>query len=266
MSDQLRRARTNLAQIRTQLKRNQLISAATAIRDAVLTVLKSSLMKAEREEFERLIDDAIYHLNQNKALRQVYPLQVNYKPGEEKPLYEQMTELVKELEKEQSDGVQLMQSESASVEELLAEAQGKLDGFLFDEAREAFDKVVAKDPDNVNLKADIGERFLKAERYEEAFEYLKDALAADPSKLHLYNRIGIALRKMGKFDVAERYYMQALKVGGRDPNLIFNLGRLYIDWKKWDKVAVAAKKALEVEPDFEEARKMLAFAKKKLGV
>jgi hypothetical protein len=38
-----------------------------------------------------------------------------------------------------------------------------------------------------------------------------------------------------------------------------------VDWGKWDKVAKAASAALQLKPDFDEARKMLEFATRQMG-
>ena len=40
------------------------------------------------------------------------------------------------------------------------------------------------------------------------------------------------------------------------------MGRLYVDWKKWDKAVKAAQGALQLDPDFAEARKLMAYAEK----
>jgi hypothetical protein len=37
---------------------------------------------------------------------------------------------------------------------------------------------------------------------------------------------------------------------------------VYIDWRQWKNVEKTALKALEINPDFVEAQKMLRFAKK----
>jgi uncharacterized protein HemY len=49
-----------------------------------------------------------------------------------------------------------------------------------------------------------------------------------------------------------------------DPSLYFNIGRLYVDWKKWGKAIKAAKAALRLKPDFIAAQKLLAYAEEKL--
>ena len=45
----------------------------------------------------------------------------------------------------------------------------------------------------------------------------------------------------------------------------FNLGRLYIDWARWDKAEKASRLALRLSPGFVEARKLLNYALKKQG-
>ena len=82
--------------------------------------------------------------------------------------------------------------------------------------------------------------------------------------IQVYNRIGIALRKLGRFEAAERYYRKAIEWKDDDPNIFFNLGRLYVEWKQWRKAVKAAKIVLRLNPDFEPAQKLQAFAEKKL--
>jgi tetratricopeptide (TPR) repeat protein len=114
------------------------------------------------------------------------------------------------------------------------------------------------------LRGEMGQVLLEAKRYAEAVEYLKNALDMSPELLPLYNLIGIALRKLDRFEVAEQYYLRASEYMRMDPNLYFNIGRLYIDWKKWAKAVKAAQAALRLKPDFMEAQKLLAYAEEKL--
>ncbi|MBA4358914.1 MAG: hypothetical protein C0405_14435, partial [Desulfovibrio sp.] len=58
---------------------------------------------------------------------------------------------------------------------------------------------------------------------------------------------------------------KALGITQADEYLYFNLGRLYFDWQRWDKTAEAAARAVGLNPDFQEAKKLLAYAQKKLG-
>ena len=107
--------------------------------------------------------------------------------------------------------------------------------------------------------------YLQYRAYEDAIGYLETALKLKPELVYLYNSIGIALRKTGDFPTAEKYYLRAANYLGRDPNLFFNLGRLYLDWERWDKAVLAASGALKIRPDFVEAQKLKEYAENRLG-
>lgn len=263
MSSQLTKARTGLTQIPGHMKQDKVLPAAIAMQDALVIIIKEPLMKAEKEEFVDMVSKAVHVMDTNKALRTLYPLQFNYEPGKERDLLNQVRELLQALKEQQAA---LVQDNVAELEKkkraALAKGQELLDANQLDKARAHFAKVTR---DFKDLKGEVGEMFLKAEMYEEAFEYLAQALEDSPESLHLYNRIGIALRKLGRFETAEKYYRKALEYKKNDPNLYFNLGRLYFEWKKWRRMEKAASFALRYRPDFDQAQKMLEFAKKKLA-
>src|SRR5512145_708908 len=98
MSAELTKARKQITQVNTYLKQGKPLPAVNAVYEAVLAMLKAQLMKAERDEFSKLILQAVYQLNNNKELRQLYPLVINYAAGEEKALVESMRELLRALE------------------------------------------------------------------------------------------------------------------------------------------------------------------------
>lgn len=266
MSNDLTKARQLLTQVRTLLRQGKVMPAAQSFHEALVLVLKNPLMKAEREEFERMLADASAYLDNDPELRKVFPLKIDYKPGAERQVLDTVRELVKAVNEaavnEAQEHLKLLAARKAAE---LERGQKLLDDKDYDAANGVFRQLVVEFSDDPALKGDIGERFLKAGRYEEAFDYLSQALDQSPESVHLYNRIGMALRKLGKFEVAEKYYFKAAQYTGRDPNLFFNIGRLYVDWRKWDKVAKAASAALQLKPDFDEARKMLEFATRQMG-
>lgn len=263
MSNKLITARKKLSSVSTNLKKGKYMPAVQAVHDALLIMLRESLMKSERSEFENLLHKVAYALNSDTNLRKVYPLVIDYAPGKEKAFLDAMVELLRLLQEKMNEEAQ---QDLAAIEARkrmeLENGQKALDAEEFDKAKAIFDKLIS-DFGDVDLKADIADRYLKAERYPEAFSLLDDALKDDPNAIHLYNRIGMVLRKMKDFETAEKYYLKALTICQDDEYLIFNLGRLYFDWKKWDKMANAAERALGINPNFGEASKMLAFAKKK---
>jgi len=266
MSGELTKARKKLNSINASLKMGKYMAAAQALNDAIVTVLSAPLMKSERDEFTSMLTDAVYALNNNKELRKVYPLALHFAPGEERKLLESIFEMRKVLQEDVNEGAQRdLEALETKKREDLERGQRHLDASEFEQAKQTFDKLTTDFAGDSDLKADIADRYHKAGLNEEAIGYLNDAIKESPESLHLYNRIGIVLRKMKDFPSAEKYYMRALQITKADEFLYFNLGRLYYDWQRWDKLIEAAKQSLAICPDFAEAKKMLAFGQKKLA-
>ncbi|WP_419784710.1 hypothetical protein [Maridesulfovibrio sp.] len=72
MSGELTNARKKLATVPSLLKQQKAMPAVQAAYDAVLIMLKGGLMKAEREEFQELIDSTVHILNSDKKLRKTH--------------------------------------------------------------------------------------------------------------------------------------------------------------------------------------------------
>ena len=83
-------------------------------------------------------------------------------------------------------------------------------------------------------------------------------LAEDPNDVYTYNRLGIALRRQKKFSEAIRYYQKALKIDPQNDNLYYNIARAYHESGDKKKSLEALEKALEINPDFWEAKALLA--------
>jgi tetratricopeptide (TPR) repeat protein len=78
------------------------------------------------------------------------------------------------------------------------------------------------------------------------------------------NHLGIALRKMGRYDLAEEKFRAALALESKDPNLYFNLGRLYLDAKRWQGCLECAQAALGLDPSLSQASQMIAYCTRML--
>lgn len=265
MSTALTKARTQLKKVGTYVRQKKFHPAVQALYDAVLAIMKNPLMKQEKDEFIEFIKDAIHSLEIDKEFNQLYPLQLNYSPGDEKGLLAQLRECLKNLEADTLAAAKdQLAAMEAKKEEEFQKGKKLLQEQQFDEAKGHYKKLTDEFEDDFALKVKVGEEFLANGLYEEAFNYLSQALEDNPKAVHLYNRIGMALRKLGRFDVAEKYYLRGLKIMDKDPNLLFNMGRLYVDWHKWDKAVKVAERAVALNPEFVEAQKMLTFAQKKL--
>lgn len=265
MSTKLIKARTKISGISRYLKQKKLLPAIVSLHDALRIILETPLMAHEKKEFRLALEHALYALNSNPEYKRTCGIVLEYKTGQERTLLRVLAGILEDL---QDSSVEEAKEMLAALEKRkglgLTRGEELLKLGKTKEARHIFDQLILQFADDTDLKTQIAEMLLKAGKLEDALQYLTQALKEFPESAHLYNRVGMVLRKLTRFEMSEKYYAKALKLAKEDPGLYFNIGRLYIDWKKWDKVARVASVALKISPDFEEAQKMYAFAQKKI--
>ncbi|MEG2172868.1 MAG: tetratricopeptide repeat protein [Desulfovibrionaceae bacterium] len=267
MSAELAKARKHLSLVRTLLKEGKYLPAAQAIQFGIATMLKSQLLKVERDEFEKLIATAVDYFANDDYIRARAAITLTYAPGQERIVYDLIREIADALKEQVVEAAQ--EQLRLSIEKRNCEKKEKFaHGIATIEAGDPqageamLSALVESYPDDPELRGSVGEALLRVGLYEPAVDYLTEALDQKPDMLHLYNSIGIALRRLNRFEVAESYYLRASQYLRKDPNLYFNIGRLYVDWKKWDKALKAAAMALKLKPGFMEAQKMYEYAEK----
>jgi len=263
MSAQISKARSKLSSIKTLLKQDKLLSAVMALQEAIGIYLRTTLLNHEKTDLQRKLEEAVFLLASDQNLKANYPLVLEYTPGSEKSLYDQLQEIFKELQvnvvDEAREQMNLLEQQKQSA---LNQGRSYLAEENIEEADALFKQLIKEHPDDADLKVEISDSYLKIDLFQKSLEYLKEAHNDDPNSVYLYNKLGIVLRKAGKYDMAEKAYYEALKRAPSDEVLLFNLGRVYVDWQKWDKAVVAAQKALARNSYFSEARKLRDYARK----
>ncbi|MCG8529870.1 MAG: tetratricopeptide repeat protein [Desulfovibrionales bacterium] len=132
-----------------------------------------------------------------------------------------------------------------------------------------FLQVLDMDEENVRAMFGLGLTYLdrnEVEKGQEVFSKLVhiEAAFAEEHK-HMFNEFGIMLRKNKMYDEALQFYSRAQKLTALDEHLLYNIGRVLIETKEYEKALVMLKKALEVNPGFEEAAKLAAMLEKKVS-
>ncbi|MCE5242977.1 MAG: response regulator [Desulfobacteraceae bacterium] len=111
----------------------------------------------------------------------------------------------------------------------------------------------------------IAELYLESGRFEDAEKLYVRVLKANPMEsIETYNRLAIALRRQGKFADAEKYYAMALKIYPDNAPIYHNIGVLQMNRQQYAQAAENFRKALQLDPEFADARKMLKTALEKL--
>ena len=151
-------------------------------------------------------------------------------------------------------------------------AQGK-----WDEALIAFQKAATLNKQNARAHKMMGEIYLKmgnnaeAEHHfgragkiflertmdSEAEEVFKEVLKLNPNLVNIYNSLGIIYRRRHNFAEAIKLYNIAMRVDPEDEHIYFNLGHTLLEDNQKEAAKRAFEKALELNPDFQEARQMM---------
>ncbi|SFM08316.1 Tetratricopeptide repeat-containing protein [Desulfomicrobium norvegicum] len=266
MSAEILKAKKQLGEVNMLLKQGKLLAAVANLHEAVGFILKGQLMKHEMQSFTESLDKAAYHLANDRELKKIYPLQISYKPGEERELLASLYALLTFLQENLADEAN---SHLAALAEYrlkqLELARKLLESDETAKAQQVCGRLIDAAKTDTELKITVADIFLEFGKYDEALEYLKAAYADNPDSAHIFNKLGMALRKSGRLEEAEKFYIQALERQAHDEIIYFNLGRVYLDMKRWKNAIAAADRALAVNAEFVEAKKMKMFATKQLG-
>ncbi|SDK38063.1 TPR repeat-containing protein [Maridesulfovibrio ferrireducens] len=133
-----------------------------------------------------------------------------------------------------------------------------------------YTSAVKVDELNVRGNFGVGLCFMErgeTERANDVFARLISMDAAFEAKhKHLFNDFGINLRKSKMIPQAIEYYSKALSLSPDDENLHYNLARAYFEAENYAKTRKELSTCLELNADFAEAKKFVAYLdKKKLG-
>lgn len=128
--------------------------------------------------------------------------------------------------------------------------------------REFLDAVLIEDRGTVGEEeAGLADVYAEQRQFTRLRVMLDKLLNADEAfreaERHRFNDFGIDLRKQELFDDSIRYYTKALEVNEVDENLHFNIARAYHGKKHFDACRAHLEKALEINPEMEEAKGFL---------
>ena len=118
----------------------------------------------------------------------------------------------------------------------------------------------AKSPYSARVHANLGRALIDERRYQDAVVELNRSLEIDPffdQSYNVYNNIGTCYVKMGLMQEALDQFDRATKVYPGYSDGYFNLGSVYYALGRYGEARAALEKALAIQPDHEDARKLL---------
>lgn len=147
-----------------------------------------------------------------------------------------------------------------ALETALDKGDSHLEAGRHDRAAAFYREAAAYSPDNVRACFGLGLSSLHLGEVDNAQRVLGQILELDqafsPCYKHLFNEFGISLRRNGLHREALKFYVKAMRLGGSDEHLLFNVARLLYDMRDFCRTACVLDKALRLNPEFDAARRM----------
>lgn len=92
---------------------------------------------------------------------------------------------------------------------------------------------------------------------DEALNYYKEALQKDKNNEYIHNSIASIYRANKEFVSAKMHLSDSLNINNNNAVTYYNYGNLLVDMKHPDEAREMYKKAIEINPDFSEAKEEL---------
>jgi tetratricopeptide (TPR) repeat protein len=102
-------------------------------------------------------------------------------------------------------------------------------------------------------------------QWDDAVEAYRRVVAIDPTYAAAWNNLGLLLHRMGKYDEARNAYASALEQDARCCEAVYNLGSLAEDRGDLEEAVRCYRRALDISPDYADAHFNLAGALARSG-
>lgn len=109
-----------------------------------------------------------------------------------------------------------------------------------------------------------GEIYMEKNMSKEAEIAFQEVLKLNPNTTNIYNSLGILYRRNKDYTKAIGAYEKAMRVSPEDENIFFNLGRACFETGLMKRAKLYLQRAVEIYPDFEQAKDILEKAEKNL--
>nr|WP_321266604.1 tetratricopeptide repeat protein [uncultured Sulfurimonas sp.] len=112
----------------------------------------------------------------------------------------------------------------------------------------------AKKPEDSEILFKIAYIFQQTNDNDEALNYYKKALDIEPDNEFVHNSIASIYRANGEFASAKMHLNASLDIDSTNAITYYNFGNLFVDMKHIEEAKDMYAKALELNPDFNEAK------------
>lgn len=125
-------------------------------------------------------------------------------------------------------------------------------------AEESFENAIELNPDDAELRTDIGDAYAEKGYWAESEKHYQSAIEIDPNQAHVFNRLGIAYRRQAKYEKALHLYDNARLYHPDDEHLLFNMARAHWEAEQSIDAEAMLEEALTMAPNFKVAKTMIS--------
>lgn len=139
----------------------------------------------------------------------------------------------------------------------LAEALSAQD--KLDEAINAYEELLRRNPDDTDLHYPLALLYLEREEPHSVVSHIEKTLAVTPLHYDALNTLGIARQQLNLLEEAETHFRDAIILSPDRVEAHINLGNLLAERQQFREGVTALNRALEIEPDHTDALFNLAY-------
>lgn len=144
-----------------------------------------------------------------------------------------------------------------SPESLIIRADEAFENRDFTRALALLSEADAKEPDNSEVLFKIGYILQQQGEDEKALDAYKKALELDKDNEFIHNSLASLYRKNQEYVSAKLHLNASIDIDNTNPITYYNYGNLLVDMNRNDEAINMYEKALEINPDFAEAKEEL---------
>jgi tetratricopeptide (TPR) repeat protein len=144
-----------------------------------------------------------------------------------------------------------------SVEELVDSADEEFQNENYEKALTLLNEANLKEPRNAEILFKLGFINAKVGDNTMAIRYYQESLDVDKDDEIVHNSLASVYRAEGEFASAKMHLNDSLALNPLNPVTYYNYGNLMLDMKNEDVAIEMYTKALDLNPDFEEAKEEL---------
>lgn len=144
-----------------------------------------------------------------------------------------------------------------SVEELIQSADEAYQNEDEQKALALLNEANLKEPGNAEVLFKLGFISAKVGDNDMAIRYYKESLDVDKNDEFVHNSLASVYRAEGEYASAKMHLNDSLSLDGNNPVTYYNYGNLMVDMKNEDVAREMYAKAIELDPEFEQAKEEL---------